>query len=105
VAAIEAGAQVAPVSIGKPGSLILEMAIRAAGNGLTRDDAVMIGDSLDTDLAAAARLGIPCVLMLTGVTTREQVEALPGAARPAALAADAAGLAAALDALAAARAA
>lgn len=105
VAAIEAGAQVTPVSIGKPGALILEMAIRAAGNGFTRDDAVMIGDSLDTDLAAAARLGIPCVLMLTGVTTREQAEALPGAARPAAVAADAAGLAAALDSLAAARAA
>jgi 4-nitrophenyl phosphatase len=105
VAAIEAGAQVTPVSIGKPGALILEMAIRAAGNGLTREDAVMIGDSLDTDLAAAAGLGIPCVLMLTGVTTREQAEALPGAARPAALAADAAGLAAALDSLAAARAA
>jgi HAD superfamily hydrolase (TIGR01450 family) len=105
VAAIEAGAQVTPVSIGKPGSLILEMAIRAAGSGLGREDAVMVGDSLDTDLAAAAQLGIPCVLMLTGVTTREQAEELPRATRPAALAADAAGLAAALGTLAAARAA
>jgi HAD superfamily hydrolase (TIGR01450 family) len=105
VAAIEAGAQVTPLSIGKPGSLILEMAIRAAGSGLGREDAVMVGDSLDTDLAAAAQLGIPCVLMLTGVTTREQAEELPRATRPAALAADAAGLAAALDSLAAARAA
>jgi HAD superfamily hydrolase (TIGR01450 family) len=105
VAAIEAGAQVTPLSIGKPGSLILEMAIRAAGSGLGREDAVMVGDSLDTDLAAAAQLGIPCVLMLTGVTTREQAEELPRATRPAALAADAAGLAAALESLAAARAA
>ena len=104
VAAVEAGAQVTPVSIGKPEPLLLEMAIRAAGSGLTRDDAVMIGDGLTTDLAAANRLGIPCVLMLTGVTSRAQAEALPAAERPIALAADADGLAVALDGLAAARA-
>ncbi len=85
VAAVEAGAQVSPVSIGKPGPLLLEMAIRVAG--LTRDDAVMIGDGLATDLAAANGLGIPCVLMLTGVTSRAQAEALPAAERPAAVAA------------------
>ncbi len=103
VAAVEAGAQATPVSIGKPGPLLLEMAIRAAGGGLTRDDAVMIGDGLATDLAAARGLGIPCVLMLTGVTTREEAEALPEADRPAEIAEDAAGLVAALDRLAAAR--
>ena len=37
----------------------------------------MVGDGLATDLAAANGLGIPCVLMLTGVTTRAQAEALP----------------------------
>lgn len=101
VAAVEAAAQVTPVSIGKPGPLLLEMAIRAAGDGLGRADAVMVGDGLATDLAAAHGLGIPCVLMLTGVTTREQVDALPDTDRPAALAADAAELAAALELLAA----
>ena len=94
VAAIEAGAEVAPVSLGKPGPLLLEMAIRASG--LTREDAVMIGDGLATDLAAANGLGIPCVLMLTGVTSRAQAEALPAAERPAEVAADAAELVAAL---------
>jgi HAD superfamily hydrolase (TIGR01450 family) len=103
VAAVEAAAQQTPVSIGKPDPLLLEMAIRAAGSGLTRDDAVMIGDGIATDLAAAHRLGIPCVLMLTGVTSREEAEALPAAERPAALAADAAELATALEGLAAGR--
>ncbi len=98
VAAVEAAAQVTPISIGKPAPLLLEMAIRAAG--LRREDAVMIGDGLATDLAAANRLGIPCVLMLTGVTTRAQAEALPAAERPAVTAADAGELAAALDRLA-----
>jgi HAD superfamily hydrolase (TIGR01450 family) len=103
VAAVEAAAQQTPVSIGKPDPLLLEMAIRAAGSGLTLDDAVMVGDGLATDLAAAHRLRIPCVLMLTGVTSREEAEALPAAERPAALAADAAELATALEGLAAGR--
>ncbi len=97
VAAVEAGAQVTPVSIGKPAPHLLEMAIRSAG--MDRAEAVMIGDGLATDLAAANGLGIPCVLMLTGVTTRAQVEALPADQRPVAIAEDAAALAAALDRL------
>jgi HAD superfamily hydrolase (TIGR01450 family) len=94
VAAVEAGSQVTPISIGKPAPLLLEMAIRVAG--LAREDAVMVGDGLATDLAAANGLGIPCVLMLTGVTTRAQAEALPASERPAAVAADAGELATAL---------
>ncbi len=97
VAAIEAGAQVTPVSIGKPGPLLLERAIRAAG--LTREVAVMIGDGIATDLAAAVGLGIPCILMLTGVSTRAQADALPAGGRPAVVAADAEELASALDEL------
>lgn len=95
VAAIEAATEVVPVSIGKPAPLLLEMAARAAGRPV--GDAVMIGDSIASDLAAAVALGIPCVLMLTGVSSRADVDALPAERRPIALAADAAGLAAALD--------
>jgi 4-nitrophenyl phosphatase len=98
VAAVEVGAQVTPVSIGKPAPLLLEMAILTTG--MDRAEAVMIGDSIDSDLAAAIGLGIPCILMLTGVTTRAQAEALPEDRRPVATAEDAAGLAAALDRLA-----
>ena len=60
----------------------------------------MIGDGIGTDLAAARAVGARCVLMLTGVTSREDVEALPDAERPTAVAADAAELAAVLDRLA-----
>src|SRR5665811_2545753 len=42
VAAVEAGAEVVPVSIGKPAPLLLEMAARVAG--IPVGDAVMIGD-------------------------------------------------------------
>ncbi len=99
VAAIEAGTGVKAVTIGKPGLLLLDMAIRAAG--LRRDEALMIGDGLASDLAAANSIGIPCLLMLTGVTTRAQAEGLPEGERPVAMASDAGELAAALDLLAA----
>ena len=97
VAAIEAGAEVVPVSIGKPAPLLLEMAARAAG--IPVGDAVMIGDGIATDLAAAVATGIPCILMLTGVSSRADVDALAAERRPVALAADAAALAAAIDAM------
>ncbi|MEJ7749598.1 MAG: HAD hydrolase-like protein, partial [Candidatus Limnocylindrales bacterium] len=96
-AAVEAASGVVPMSIGKPSPHLLELAAEAVGRN-TRE-AVMIGDGIGTDLAAAHALGIPCIFMLTGVTTRVQVEALPSAERPMVIAADAAELAAALDAL------
>jgi ribonucleotide monophosphatase NagD (HAD superfamily) len=59
----------------------------------------MIGDGIGTDLAAARAVGARCVFMLTGVTSRAQLEALAPADRPDAVAADAAELAAALERL------
>ena len=61
----------------------------------------MIGDGLATDIAAARAVGARCVLMLTGVTTRAELEALAADERPTAVAADAAELAAVLDRLSA----
>ena len=59
----------------------------------------MIGDGIGTDLAAALAVGARSILMLTGVTTRQEVEALPASGRPTAVAADAAALAVILEAL------
>jgi 4-nitrophenyl phosphatase len=98
VAAVGAASGVTPVSIGKPEPLLLEQAARAVG--ADPRDAVMIGDSLQSDLPAARAVGARCILMLTGVTTRAQVEALPADERPLAVAADAAELRAILERLA-----
>jgi phosphoglycolate/pyridoxal phosphate phosphatase family enzyme len=97
VAAVEATTGVVPVAIGKPAPYLLEEAARAVGRSPA--EAIMIGDGLATDLAAARAIGGRSVLMLTGVTTRAQLEALPPDERPTEVAADAAGLAAALDRL------
>jgi phosphoglycolate/pyridoxal phosphate phosphatase family enzyme len=100
VAAIETASGHSPVSIGKPGPLLLEIAARAVGGDVR--EAVMIGDSLVTDLPAAQAVGARSILMLTGVSTRAQVAALAASDQPTEIAADAAGLAAALDRLGAA---
>jgi ribonucleotide monophosphatase NagD (HAD superfamily) len=96
-AAVEAASGVTPLSIGKPEPHLLELAAEVVGRPAS--EAVMIGDGIDTDLAAARAVGARCVLMLTGVATRAQVEALPPEEQPTAVAADAAELAAALEAL------
>jgi ribonucleotide monophosphatase NagD (HAD superfamily) len=98
VAAAETASGVTPVSIGKPAPLLLLEAAHAVG--ADPRDAVMIGDGIVTDLPAARAVGARCVLMLTGVTTRAQIDALPAAERPTAVAADAIELAAILERLA-----
>jgi 4-nitrophenyl phosphatase len=95
-AAVEATTGVVPLSIGKPEPHLLESAAEAVGR--TPQEAIMIGDGIGTDLAAARAVGARCVLMLTGVTTAEQVAALPPGEGPTAVAADAAELAAILAA-------
>jgi ribonucleotide monophosphatase NagD (HAD superfamily) len=63
-------------------------------------DAVMIGDSLVTDVPAAVAVGARSVLMLTGISRRDQIESLLERDRPTEVAADAAELAAVLERLA-----
>ncbi|MEA2675202.1 MAG: hypothetical protein QOI92_2394 [Chloroflexota bacterium] len=98
VSAIEVASGVTPVVIGKPEPLLMEQAAHAAG--LDPKDAIVIGDGIGTDLAAANAVGARTILMLTGVSTRADADALPAADRPFAMAADAAELAQLLDALA-----
>ncbi len=97
VAAVETATGVVPVSIGKPAPYLLEAAAHAVGR--QPSEAIMIGDGIGTDLAAAQAVGARCILMLTGVSTLAEVEALPPDRRPTAIAADADGLARALECL------
>lgn len=99
VCAVESASGRSPLVIGKPEPALLETAARAAGGDPKA--AVMIGDSLASDMAAARAVGCRSVLMLTGVTTPAQAAALPPGQRPTAIVRDAAELAAVLDRLAA----
>lgn len=98
VAAVEVASGVTPTVIGKPGPILLEAA--AAAVGADARQAIVVGDGIGTDIAAARAVGARSVLMLTGVTSRAEAEGLPTDRRPTAMAADAAELAAALERLA-----
>lgn len=87
VAAVEAASGVRAISIGKPEPYLLQEAARAVGRDPA--DAVMVGDGLGTDIAAAVAVGARSVLMLTGVTTREAADAAPPDQHPTAIAANA----------------
>ncbi|WP_324668368.1 HAD-IIA family hydrolase [Geochorda subterranea] len=76
LAAIAACSGVQPVVVGKPHRPIMEMAIqRLAARGVTTTQAiVVVGDRLDTDVAAARAMGLSSALVLTGVSSREDVD-------------------------------
>lgn len=71
--AVASGRQ--PTVIGKPSPRVLEQAVQNLG--LTPDQAVMIGDRLDTDILAGYRAGLLTVLTLTGVSTRDEIPSAP----------------------------
>ncbi|MEP7360859.1 MAG: HAD-IIA family hydrolase [Chloroflexota bacterium] len=76
VAAVAAAAQREPdLVVGKPEPRLFEAAAEIAG--LPLKDAIVIGDSLTTDIRAANRVGARSVLMLTGVTSEEDVARHP----------------------------
>ena len=97
VAAVATATNVTPISLGKPGPLLLEVAAHAVGRKPA--EAVMIGDSLVTDIPAAIAVGARSILMMTGITTPAQLEQVAQADRPTEVAFDADGLAAALERL------
>jgi 4-nitrophenyl phosphatase len=60
-----------PTVIGKPSRRIMKIALEKAG--AKRGEAVMVGDSLETDVRAAINAGIFSILVLTGVTGRDDL--------------------------------
>lgn len=76
VAALEAASGRVAVCVGKPEPYMFQEALCRAG--ATGAEAVVVGDSLETDVLAAHRIGAVGVLILTGVTTEESLAASDG---------------------------
>ena len=73
---------------GKPEPALLEESVLR----MAAADPLMVGDRLDTDISGAVRYGMPSLLVLTGVTSLDQLcRAVPGE-RPDYVAADLGGL-------------
>jgi 4-nitrophenyl phosphatase len=63
---------VTPVSIGKPGPLLFRTALERLGGNV--ENTAMIGDRLGTDIAGGNAAGIYTILVLTGLSTIDDVE-------------------------------
>lgn len=71
-ALISAATGVKPYYVGKPNPLMMRTALRTLN--AHSEDSVMIGDRMDTDIVAGIESGLRTILVLTGVTERDQVE-------------------------------
>ncbi|HEX5323057.1 MAG TPA: HAD-IIA family hydrolase [Capsulimonadaceae bacterium] len=69
-----------PFVVGKPQPYALQAILDDAG--VSPGQAILVGDRLDTDIAAGNNLGVPTVLVLTGVTTRSMADEAPSLWRP-----------------------
>lgn len=70
IGAIEIASTQKALIIGKPQSQQFNLALSRSGS--LAEQALMVGDRLNTDIAGAQRLGIRTALVLSGVTTREE---------------------------------
>lgn len=77
VAALERSSGRKPdVVIGKPSPYIIRYVLRTVE--AKPNEAIIIGDQIETDIKAGKRMGLFTVLVLTGVATKEDVEKVKG---------------------------
>jgi 4-nitrophenyl phosphatase len=62
-----------PTVIGKPRPLMFTLAMEHLGGNI--ENTAMVGDRLNTDIQGADGLGIPSILVLTGVSRRDEIAA------------------------------
>lgn len=71
VAAVQTCSGQAPIVIGKPNTLLVEMTLRLSG--LQPEDALVVGDRYETDIVSGKDAGCDTLMVLTGVTARAPI--------------------------------
>ena len=64
---------VEPIVAGKPLPYLMELSLERLGT--KKEETLIVGDRLETDIAAGQAVGCPTVLVLSGVSTKEQADA------------------------------
>ncbi len=75
VALIEKSTDRRAYFVGKPNPLMMRSALRQIGEH--SENAIMVGDRMDTDMVAGIESGMETILVLTGVTSREDLRRFP----------------------------
>ncbi len=71
LAALEAATDVTPTIVGKPEPFLFQLALERLGT--PPEATLVVGDRLETDILGGQRVGCPTALVLSGVTSRDQV--------------------------------
>jgi NagD protein len=74
-ALIEKASGKMPFFVGKPNPLMMRTALNYLG--VHSEETVMVGDRMDTDIVAGVESGMDTILVLSGVTRREDVDRWP----------------------------
>jgi NagD protein len=61
--------------LGKPNPLMMRIALKKLG--MPREDTIIIGDRMDTDIIAGIESEIETLLVLSGITTKEMITTFP----------------------------
>ena len=72
VIALTATSDTKPIVMGKPGRVLFDLA--QARLDLPYEQMASVGDRLDTDIAGGKRLGMRTILILSGITSQEDLE-------------------------------
>jgi 4-nitrophenyl phosphatase len=72
ISVIVTATDIEPIYAGKPTPYLLELARERLGTA--KDETLVVGDRLETDIAGGQAAGCPVALVLSGVSTREQGE-------------------------------
>jgi HAD superfamily hydrolase (TIGR01450 family) len=78
IAALRTATGVTPIATGKPDPTMHRESLERSG----AKRPIVVGDRLDTDIEGATRVGCPSLLVLTGVTTPDELLGAPPQLRP-----------------------
>ncbi len=74
LAALQATSQISPIVIGKPEPIMYQQAIKTLDVAL--EDTVAIGDRLNTDILGAVNTGIRSIMVLTGISSEDDLKSI-----------------------------
>jgi NagD protein len=74
-ALIERATGVSPYFVGKPNPLMMRTALNFLG--IHSENTVVVGDRMETDIVSGIESGLETILVLTGVTSRDEVARYP----------------------------
>ncbi len=72
ISVITAATNVEPIVAGKPFPFLMDLSLEKLGT--KKEETLVVGDRLETDIAAGQGVGCPTALVLSGVAKREQAE-------------------------------